>query len=137
MTLRQTHTAAISAAKSGFSAASGVSLEKDPRLPSGKTAPRDRRRPDPLRRSGTAEVVPLLKAAPGLRPVAIFEEIGRRHPELGDGCAGPWSAGSAPGGAVRARAGGDVPPDPEPGRMGLSDFTDMGDLMITVAGQAL
>ena len=25
----------------------------------------------------------------------------------------------------------------EPGRMGLSDFTDMGDLMITVAGQAL
>ncbi|MGY4282637.1 hypothetical protein ACVWXO_001857 [Bradyrhizobium sp. LM2.7] len=30
-----------------------------------------------------AEVVPMLKAAPGVRPVAIFEEILRRHPELG------------------------------------------------------
>lgn len=85
MTLRQTHTAAISAAKSGFSAASAYRLEKDPRLPSGKTAPRDRRRPDPLAAVWDSEVVPLLKAAPGLRPVAIFEEIGRRHPEMGDG----------------------------------------------------
>ena len=85
MTLRQTHTAAISAAKSGFSAASAYRLEKDPRLPSGKTSPRDRRRPDPLAAVWESEIVPLLKAAPGLRPVAIFEEIGRRHPEMGDG----------------------------------------------------
>ena len=31
------------------------------------------------------EVVPMLKAAPGVRPIAIFEEILRRHPELGTG----------------------------------------------------
>jgi hypothetical protein len=30
-------------------------------------------------------VVPLLKSVPGLRPVAIFDEIRRRHPEI---CAG-------------------------------------------------
>lgn len=32
-----------------------------------------------------AEVVPMLKAAPGLRPIAVFEEMLRRHPELGVG----------------------------------------------------
>jgi hypothetical protein len=30
-------------------------------------------------------VVPLLKSVPGLRPVAIFDEIRRRHPEIGAG----------------------------------------------------
>jgi hypothetical protein len=30
-------------------------------------------------------VVPLLKNTPGLRPVAIFDEIRRRHPEIGVG----------------------------------------------------
>jgi hypothetical protein len=29
-----------------------------------------------------AEVVPLLQAAPGIRPVAIFDELRRRHAEL-------------------------------------------------------
>jgi len=32
-----------------------------------------------------AEIVRLLVAAPGLRPVAVFEEILRRHPDLGEG----------------------------------------------------
>ena len=31
------------------------------------------------------EVLPMLKAAPGLRPIAIFEELCRRHPELASG----------------------------------------------------
>ncbi len=30
-------------------------------------------------------MVPLLKSTPGLRPVAIFDEIRRRHPEIGAG----------------------------------------------------
>jgi hypothetical protein len=30
-------------------------------------------------------VVPLLKSTPDLRPVAIFDEIRRRHPEIGAG----------------------------------------------------
>ncbi len=31
------------------------------------------------------EVVPLLQASPGLWPVAVFEELLRRHPDLGPG----------------------------------------------------
>ncbi|MCP1843063.1 CRP-like cAMP-binding protein [Bradyrhizobium sp. USDA 4524] len=31
------------------------------------------------------EIVPILKSAPGLRPVAVFEEMLRRHPDLGTG----------------------------------------------------
>src|SRR3546814_8700500 len=58
-------------------------IDKDPRLPSLKKAPRGRRRPDPLGGIFDSEVVPLLEARPGLRAVAIFEEMLRRHPELG------------------------------------------------------
>jgi hypothetical protein len=32
-----------------------------------------------------AEVVPMLRAAPGLRPVAVYEEMLRRHPDLEPG----------------------------------------------------
>ncbi len=35
--------------------------------------------------SSTAEIVPMLKAAPELRAVAIFEEMQRRHPDLSAG----------------------------------------------------
>jgi hypothetical protein len=44
MKFRQTETPLISAAKSGFSTASGYRFEKDQRLPSEKKAPRGRRR---------------------------------------------------------------------------------------------
>ena len=30
-------------------------------------------------------MVPLLKSTPGLRPIAMFDEIRRRHPEIGAG----------------------------------------------------
>ena len=138
MTLRQTNTVPIAAAKSGFSAASAYRIEKDPRVLAGKKAPRERRRPDPIGAVWDSEIVPLLKAAPGLRPVAIFEEIARRHPELGAGVRRTverriraWRALFGPEQEVMFRQ------VHEPGRMGLSDFTDMGDLSITVAGQAL
>jgi hypothetical protein len=59
-------------------------IEKDTRLPSQREVPRQRRRSDPLADIFDAEIVPLLRAAPGIRPVAIFEEMLRRHPELGN-----------------------------------------------------
>jgi hypothetical protein len=138
MMFRLTHPSPIAAAKSGFSAASGYRLEKDPRAPSSKKSPRDRRRPDPIAGVWDSEVVPMLEAAPGLRAVAIFDEVRRRHPELGDGVRRTmerriraWRALFGPEQEVMFRQ------VHEPGRMGLSDFTDMADLMITVAGQAL
>jgi len=85
MSFRQVETPTVAAAKAGFSAATGYRIEQDPRLPSQKKAPRGRRRRDPLAEVWDSEIVPLLKSAPGLRPVAIFDEIRRRHPEIGVG----------------------------------------------------
>src|SRR6202163_925814 len=85
MSFRQTEPPVIAAAKAGFSVATAYRIEQDPRLPSQKKAPRDRRRHDPLAAVWDSEVVPVLKSPPGLRPIAIFDEIRRRHPEIGAG----------------------------------------------------
>jgi transposase InsO family protein len=138
MKLRTTHSAAAAAAKASISPATGYRIEKDPRLPSQKPAPRGRRRPDPLAAIFESEVVPLLQAAPGLRPVAIFEEMLRRHPELGGGIRRTlerrirsWRALHGPAQEVIFRQ------VHKPGQLGLSDFTEMAGLAITVAGQPL
>jgi len=78
MTLRNAHDATIAAGKSGFSRASGYRIEDDPRLPSQKNVPRGRRRPDPLATLWDEEIVSILKAAPGIRAIAVLEEIRRR-----------------------------------------------------------
>jgi hypothetical protein len=78
MKLRRTDTLPVAAAKASFSTSTAYRFEKDPRLPSQKKERRGRRRPDPLGDLFEAEVVPMLKAAPGLRSVAIRRL--RRHP---------------------------------------------------------
>jgi len=85
MKFRDTDAPPVAAAKASFSAATGYRFEQDRRLPSQTTTVRDRRRPDPLADIFDAEVVPMLLAAPGLRPVALFEEMQRRHPDLASG----------------------------------------------------
>ena len=85
MSYRQTHETAVAAAKAGFSTATGYRIENDPRLPSQKKAPRGRRRPDPLVDVWDSEIVPILKTTPGIRAIAVLEEILRRHPEIGPG----------------------------------------------------
>ena len=101
-------------------------------------AARGRRRPDPLEHIFEAEVVPLLKSAPGIRAVAIFEEMLRRHPELGAGIRRTlerrirsWRAVHGEEQEVIFRQ------VHEPGRLGLSDFTDMASLGVTIAGRQL
>ena len=49
------------------------------RLPSQKKVPRGRRRPDPLAEVWDGEIVPILKSAPGIRAIAVLEEIRRRR----------------------------------------------------------
>ena len=94
---RMTGPTPVAAARAGFSTATGYRMARDPRLPSEKRLPRERRRPDPLADVFDADVVPMLKASPGLRPVAILEELLRRHPELGPGSGGRWSGAFASG----------------------------------------
>ena len=138
MTLTQTHSVPVAAAKSGISQATGYRLRNNPILPSQKKSSRSRRRPDPLGDIFETDVIPLLQSAPGLRSVAIFEELLRRHPDLSPGIRRTlerriraWRAEHGPDQEVIFRQ------THEPGRMGLSDFTDMGKLGVTVAGQPL
>ena len=98
MNLRRNHSPAIAGAKAGFSTATAYRFETDPRLPSQKKARRERRRADPFADVWDNEVVPMLKAAPGLRPIAVFEELCRRHPDLAPERGGPSSAASGLGG---------------------------------------
>src|SRR5262252_5234102 len=138
MKSRQSHGPAVAAAKAGFSIATAYRIEADPRLPSQKTTPRERRRPDPLAGVWECEIVPMLEAAPGVRAVAVFEEICRRHPDLTVGVrrtlerrVARWRALNGPSRDVMFRQ------EHPPGRMGLSDFTDMGSLGVTIAGAPL
>jgi hypothetical protein len=138
MSLRRTHSPAVAGAKAGFSTSAAYRFEKDPRLPSQKRPPRERRRADPFTGVWENEVLPMLKAAPGLRPIAVFEELCRRHPELGSGTrrtlerrVRAWRAVNGPDREVIFRQ------EHPPGRMGLSDFTEVADLGVTVAGQLL
>jgi len=138
MSFRRTNPVPIAAAKAGFSTATAYRIEHDPRPPSSRAIPRGRRRPDPLASIWDSEVVPLLRASPGLRPVALFDEMRRRHPDLGAGIRRTlerrirsWRALHGPEQEVIFRQ------VHEPGRMGLSDFTDMADLAITIAGMPL
>lgn len=138
MRLRRTETPIAAAAKAAFSSATAYRLEHDPRLPSQRTSARSRRRPDPLEGIFDLEIVPLLEASPGLRPVALFEELMRRHPSLPPGIRRTlerriraWRAVHGPEREVIFRQ------IHEPGRLGLSDFTDASGLAITIAGVAL
>ncbi len=138
MTFRQTNGPAVSAAKASLSTASAYRYEQNHRLPSSQKTLRGRRRPDPLADFFDAEVVPMLKAAPEVRVVAIFDEMQRRHPSLSAGARRTLERRVR---SWRAIYGADQEvifrQVHEPGRMGLSDFTDMADLGVTVAGVRL
>ncbi len=138
MKFRQNNTTEVAAAKASISRATAYRIEKDPRLPSQKTRSRGRRRPDPLDHIFDTEVVPLFKASPGIRAVAVYREMLRRHPELSEGIRRTlerrirsWRAIHGEEQEVIFRQ------VHEPGRLGLSDFTDMGSLGVSIAGQPL
>jgi hypothetical protein len=138
MSLRNTHGTTIAASKCGFGRTSGYRIEGDPWLPSQKKAPRGRRRADPLATLWDEEIVPILKAAPGIRAIAVLEEIRRRHPEITANIRRTlerrmraWRALAGPERDVIFRQ------EHAPGQLGLSDFTDTSELGVTVAGVVL
>jgi hypothetical protein len=138
MSFRRSDSPAIAAAKAGFSTATAYRIEQSPGRGHDSRAPRSRRRPDPLAGIFDEEVVPLLTAAPGLRPVALFEELRRRHPELECGIRRTlerriraWRTAHGPEQDVIFRQ------THAPGELGLSDFTDMSALEVTVSGERL
>ncbi len=140
MRLRADHSQVTSAAKAGLSVSTGRRTENDPQPPSAKRQRRTyRTRPDPLAGLWDEEVVPMLQAATGLRPISLFDELVRRHPDR----IGPSFRRTLERRVAEWKAlhGGDrdvmFRQVQQPGRMGLSDFTDANDLGVIVAGQPL
>jgi hypothetical protein len=138
MDLRRHHSRQIAAAKSGISSSTGARLDAALRPPSQKRQPRARRRPDPLAPVWDSEILPMLQAMPGLRPVTILGELHRRHPSFSSSVRRTlerrvriWQALHGPEQEVIFRQ------EHPPGQQGLSDFTDAAELGATVAGQAL
>jgi len=138
MKSRLTEKKPAAAAQASMSLKTAYRIESDPRLPSQKGAPRGRRRPDPLIAIFDSEIVPMLEASPGLRPIGIFEEMRRRHPELPESVRRTmerrirqWRAMNGQDRDVIFRQ------VQEPGRMGLSDFTEMNDLAVRISGAVL
>ena len=85
MTLSLTHSVANAAAMASISTASGYRIANNPVVLSAERPRRSRRRPDPLDGVFDNAVVPLLVASPGLRAIAVFEELQRRHANLSPG----------------------------------------------------
>jgi len=138
---RRHHTQRVAAARSGVSERTGRRIERDPRLPSQKAVERPLRRQtvDPLGGLWESDILPLLASRPGLRPVTLLEEMQARHPDR------DWQrlrrtlerrirAWRAEHGAAREVI---FRQDHPPGAQGLSDFTNMGELGIRIAGEPL
>jgi hypothetical protein len=80
---RKGATQLVAALRAGLSESSGKRYESDPGLPSRRASrPRQRTRIDPLAHVWDSEIVPMLRAAPGLRSIVVFREICSRHPEI-------------------------------------------------------
>src|SRR3954469_17743752 len=85
------------------------------------------------------QIRPMIEAHPSLRPIAVLEEMQRRHPDH------DWDrlrrSLERRVRAWRAEHGADreviFRQNHIPGQQRLSDFTDMGDLGVSIAGQRL
>jgi hypothetical protein len=137
--LRGTLRQETAAAKSGMSVRTARRVERAATLPSQVPRRAWRTRLDPLALLWESEIVPLLRQAPGLTAVTVFEELERRQP------------GRLAGGTLRtlqrrmriwrALEGEErevfFAQAHEPGRLGLSDFTDAKELAVTLGGEPL
>lgn len=136
MSKRKHHTQELAAAKAGISARSARRIEHDTRLPSQKPRRYWRSRPDPFAQIWDGEVVPMLINAPQLQAITILRKLQDEHPgQYPDSMRRTlerrvrhWRALAGPPKEVF------FPQQHEPGARGLSDFTDMAELRVTIAG---
>jgi len=135
MSYRKHHTQELAAAKAGMSARSARRVEEDVTLPSQNPRRYWRSRPDPFAGVWDTEVVPLLRSAPKLMAITLLRKLQDDHPErFPDGLLRTlqrhirqWRALEGPPKEVF------FPQEHAPGHRGLSDFTAMGELHITIA----
>jgi hypothetical protein len=139
MKFRPHHPQHIAAAKAGFSERTARRMEANRHLAAPPTAIRSRRVADPFDGLWDGEIRPMLEAHPGLRPVALLEEMQLRHPghdwdRLRRSLERRVRAWRAEHGADREVI---FRQDHVPGQQALSDFTDMADAGVSIAGQTL
>jgi len=135
MSYRKYHTQELAAAKAGISARSARRVEEDVTLPSQNPRRYWRSRADPFAGVWDTEVVPLLRSAPKLMAITLLRKLQDDHPErFPDGLLRTlqrhirqWRALEGPPKEVF------FPQEHAPGHRGLSDFTAMGELRITIA----
>jgi len=98
-----------------------------------------RQGPDPFDGLWDSEIRPMLEVSPGLRPIGVLDEMLRRHPDHDWGRLRRSLERRVR--AWRAEHGADreviFRQDHAPGQQGLSDFTDMGDFSVSIAGAPL
>lgn len=125
------------AAKSGMSERSGRRIEKNNLKPKGKKKRNWRTRKDPFAEVWEKEIVPLLKTQPKLTPITLFEKLQKDHPgEYQDSKLRTFQRKVSKWKALHG-------PDKEvmfqqvqvAGRMGLSDFTKLKEVTITIQGE--
>ena len=124
----------VAASRSGLSRASGYNIVKE--VESGGRKPRARTRPDPLEDIFDPQAVPILKAVPNIRTVALWREITRLNPQLDPSMkrtferrVRQWRAENGADKEIIFRQG------KEAGRMGISDFTEAASLKVTINGE--
>ncbi len=125
------------AAKAGISERSGRRIEKDDLQPGSKRKRYWRTRVDPFSDVWDSDVLPLLKKNHKLTPITLFEKLQKDHPgEYQDSKlrtfqrrVSEWKALYGPDQEVMFRQEQVV------GRMGLSDFTQLKKVTITIQGQ--
>ena len=135
MKIRKNKSQELAAAKTGISERSARRIESSVTLPSQNPRRYWRSRPDPFVQVWGSEIVPLLQRAPKLMAITLLRKLQDDHPDrFPDGMLRTlqrhirqWRAVAGPPKEVF------FPQDHAPGHRGLSDFTAMGDLRITIA----
>jgi hypothetical protein len=135
MKIRKHNTQQLAAAKAGITERSARRIESSVTLPSQNPRRYWRSRTDPFVEVWNSEVVPLLQRAPKLMAITLLHKLQEDHPDrFPDGMLRTlqrhirqWRAREGPPKEVF------FPQDHAPGHRGLSDFTAMGELGITIA----
>lgn len=134
---KQGRTQVSAAAKTGLSERSARRIEKGELTTEPKPVRHWRTRKDPLEPVWDSVLVPLLEADPQLLPMTLFEYLCDQYPDEFDSTiqrtlqrrVKSWKAKHGPAKEVMFRQ------QQEPGRLGLSDFTVLKGITITVLGQ--
>lgn len=136
---RQGLTQAQASAKAGLSERSGRRIEEGRISALERKERRWRTRQDPFAEVWDSEIVELLEKQPALDATTLFEDLQDRHPgKFGNGKkrtfqrrVKAWKALHGPDKEVLFRQ------TQAPGRQGLSDFTELKDVTVTIAGEPL